>query len=185
MKTRKTETKSRSTYRYSYQDCDGRKKVVELRPGEQGITEAWIKKLHSMDDSEVYFNCKNGHPALTEKEKKEKTKWEQDNPGKKYPMDWNLSLNYLADDDNASPDKSSIIQDNTVAIPEASDTTERVHEVMNSMTDKQKKVIQLKLEGCSLTETAAIMGTSVPNVKKHLDKAIGFLKNNFKKRDGV
>jgi DNA-directed RNA polymerase specialized sigma24 family protein len=47
------------------------------------------------------------------------------------------------------------------------------------MTDKQKKAMQLKLEGYSLTETAAIMGTSVPNVKKHLDKAIEFLKNNF------
>jgi RNA polymerase sigma factor (sigma-70 family) len=150
---------------------------VELRPGEQGITEAWIKKLHSLDDSEVYFNCKNGHPSLTEKEKKEKAKWEKDNPGKTYPMDWNLSLNYLADDD--SPDKSAILQDNTVTIPEASDTTERVHEVMNSMTDKQKKAMQLKLEGYSLTETAAVMGTSVPNVKKHLDKAIEFLKNNF------
>ena len=177
MKTRKTATMNRGTYRYSYQDCDGQKKVVELRPGEQGVTEAWIKKLHSLDDSEVYYNCKNGHPSLTEKEKEEKAKWEKDNPGKNYPMDWNLSLNYLADDD--SPDKSAILQDNTVTIPEASDTTERVHEVMNSMTNKQKKAMQFKLEGYSLTETAAIMGTSVPNVKKHLDKAIEFLKNNF------
>ena len=179
MKTRKTETMNRGTYRYSYQDCEGQKKVVELRPGEQGVTEAWIKKLHSLDDSEVYYNCKNGHPSLTEKEKEEKAKWEKDNPGKTYPMDWNLSLNYLADSDNASPDKNAILQDNTVTIPEASDTTERVHEVMNSMTDKQRKAMQLKLEGYSLTETAAIMGTSVPNVKKHLDKAIDFLKNNF------
>lgn len=179
MKTRKTETKNRGTYRYSYQDCDGQRKVMELRPGEQGVTEAWIKKLHAMDDSEVYYNCKNGHPYLTEKEKMEKIKWEKDNKGKKYPMDWNLSLDYLADDDNSSPDKSIIMQDNTVTIPETSDTTEKVHKVMNSMTDKQKKAMQLKLDGYSLTETAVIMGTSVPNVKKHLDKAMEFLKNNF------
>ena len=179
MKKRKTETKDRGTYRYSYQDCDGQKKVVELRPGEQGITEVWIKKLHSMDDSEVYYNCKNGHPPLTAKKKAEKAAWEKDNQGAKYHMDWNLSLDYLAAEDNSSSDKQAIMRDNTVTIPEASDVTERVQKVMDSMTDRQRQAVKLKLDGYSLTETAAIMGTSIPNAKKHLDKALAYLKNNF------
>lgn len=178
MKTRKTVTKHRGTYRYFYQDCNGHTEVVELRPGEQGVTKAWIKLLHAFDDSEVYNNCKNGRPKLSAEEKTEKTSWEAEHPGEKYPGDWNLSLDYLAGDNN-SPDKSSIMRDNAVTMPEASYTTERVHEVMDLMTDKQKQVMQLNLDGYLLTEIAARMGTSIPNVKKHLDKAMAFLKNNY------
>ena len=48
------------------------------------------------------------------------------------------------------------------------------------MTEKQQLVYKLHvLEGYSFTEIARLMGTSIPNVKKHYDKAILYIKNNF------
>jgi RNA polymerase sigma factor (sigma-70 family) len=46
----KTSKKKRTSY--IYYDADGRK-VIELVPGQDGITEADIELLHSMDDEEV------------------------------------------------------------------------------------------------------------------------------------
>lgn len=59
---------------------------------------------------------------------------------------------------------------------------DRLYEVMESMTDKQREVIRMvKLEERTLTEVAAILGTSIPNVKKHLDKAIEHIRNIYYK----
>ena len=80
MKIRKTRQDRRETYRYeAYLENDNgeyTKECIELKPGTDGVTEAWIKTLHSLDDHEVYLNCKNGHPPLTEAEKAAKRKWE-------------------------------------------------------------------------------------------------------------
>ncbi len=46
----KTGQKNRTTYIYF--DADG-KKIIELKPGENGVTEAEIELLHSWDDMEV------------------------------------------------------------------------------------------------------------------------------------
>ena len=37
------------------------------------------------------------------------------------------------------------------------------------------------LEGYSLTEVAAIMGTSIPSIHKHKEKILKFIKENFKR----
>lgn len=46
----KTSQKNRTTYIYYNTDGD---KVVEIKPGENGVTEADIEYLHTMDDIEV------------------------------------------------------------------------------------------------------------------------------------
>jgi len=46
----KTSQKNRTSY--IYYNIDG-EKVVEIKPGENGVTEADIEYLHSMDDTEV------------------------------------------------------------------------------------------------------------------------------------
>lgn len=88
MKIRKTRQDRRETYRYeAYLENDNgkyTKECIELKPGTDGVTEAWIKTLHSLDDHEVYLNCKNGHPPLTEAEKVAKKKWEQEHEGETY-----------------------------------------------------------------------------------------------------
>jgi len=99
MKIRKTRQDRRETYRYeAYLENDNgeyTKECIELKPGTDGVTEAWIKTLHSLDDHEVYLNCKNGHPPLTEAEKAAKRKWEQEHEGETYGAGWNLSLDYM------------------------------------------------------------------------------------------
>ena len=58
MKIRKTRQEERSVYRYPVNVADEkggyRTEYITIRPGENGVTEADIKTLHSLDDSEVY-----------------------------------------------------------------------------------------------------------------------------------
>ncbi len=104
MKIHKTPKEKRTTYPYRF--CDGT--ASEIRPGEDGVTGVHIKMLYAEDDHEIYLNCKNGHPPLTESEKAAKAAWEKEHPGEKYPSGWNLSLDYLSSDDD-KPDKSRIL----------------------------------------------------------------------------
>ena len=57
MKIRKTRQDRRETYRYeAYLENDNgeyTKECIELKSGTDGVTEAWIKTLHSLDDHEV------------------------------------------------------------------------------------------------------------------------------------
>ena len=65
LRTRKTYQDDRMTY--SYEFADGDKYTLEI--DKDGITEVDIKLLHSLDDSEVYNNCKNARPGRTKEEK--------------------------------------------------------------------------------------------------------------------
>lgn len=48
------------------------------------------------------------------------------------------------------------------------------------MSDKQKQVYQYHvLEGLSFTKIAKLMGTSVPNVTKHFERAKNHIRKNF------
>lgn len=74
MKIHKTRNDERETYIYRF--SDGTK--VELNPGEDGVTEVDIKKLHALDDSEVYYNKKNLRPERTKEEKVEIDAWKKE-----------------------------------------------------------------------------------------------------------
>lgn len=79
MKICKTRIDERSIYRYPVDVADGkegyRTECITIRPGEDGVTEADIKTLHSLDDSEVYYNNKNLRPEKTEEEKATMESW--------------------------------------------------------------------------------------------------------------
>ena len=149
------------------------REFVELKLGEDGVTEVWIKTLHSLDDHEVYMNCKNARPPMTDAQKAEKREWEEEHPGEKYMKHWNLSLNYLSSDD-AAEDKSFMMKDSSYYSmdEDVPADVQRLRDVVETMTDKQKQVYTLHvLEGYSFTEISKIMQTSVPNVTKHFGKA--------------
>ena len=78
MRLRKTRQEERTTYTYTFTNADGNEERVTLKPGENGVTEADIKMLHSFDDSEVYYNLKNLKPKRTEEEKAEIEKWKKE-----------------------------------------------------------------------------------------------------------
>lgn len=206
MKIRKTRIDERSTYRYPVDVADGkggyRTEYITIRPGEDGVTEADIKTLHSLDDSEVYYNNKNLRPEKTEEEKVAMEIWRKQYvekvtiehgyaPGKDevedavkeaFPSNWNLSLDYIAGDDEEGSDKSKVLFEASVSMESLNPAADRLYEVMESMTDKQRDVLRMvKLEDRSLTEVAKILSTSIPNVKKHLDKAIEYIRKNYKK----
>jgi len=172
MKFRKTRSDRRGTYTFYFDDGSS----VTVSPGEDGVTEADIKVLHSLDDAEVYNNIKNSRPPMSDTEKAEKKKWEAAHPGETYPANWNLSLDYMAgeDSDDDNPDKSRVLAKVcTYMEPEYETEAEMLNRILWFLTDIQREVYRLvKIAGHTQTEAAKIMGTSIPNVNKHLRKAM-------------
>ena len=117
---------------------------------------------------------------MTDTQKAEKRDWEEAHPGEKYMKNWNLSLDYLSADDDAQ-DKSSVMKDNSYSMDEdVPADVQRLRDVVEIMTDKQKQVYQYHvMDGYSFTEIAKLMGTSVPNVTKHFEKAKDHIRKNF------
>lgn len=207
MKTRKTNTKKRNIYTYerliSNNNGGYEKEVIVIKPGENGVTVADIKMLHSMDDSEVYYNNKNLRPTRTAEEKAEIEAWKEEyirlfkskhgyEPNKDdvdyaaeehFPRNYNLSLDFDADGE-LEVDKSHLAE----ALSTTDDygfitndygfeMSEEMEHAFSTLTDKQRQVIRLMfIEGYTQSEIASMLGISSAGVKKHLDSAIVNLK---------
>ncbi len=203
MKTRKTNIKERNIYTYerllSNNNGGYEKEVIVVKPGENGVTEADIKMLHSMDDSEVYYNNKNMRPDRTAEEKAEIKAWKEEyirrfnlkhgyEPNKDdveyaanehFPRNYNLSL-YFDADGELEVDKSYIAE----ALSTTDDygfsgddygfeMSERTESMLSVLTDKQSQVVKLMFfGGYTQSEIASMLGISSAGVKKHLDKAL-------------
>ena len=209
MKIRKTRQDQRTEYRYLVQVEDGKGgyRVVynTIRPGdgdgEDIVTELHIQTMHSLDDSEVYYNTKNMRPQRSDSMKAEIAEWKRkyiadfvDKYGyephpfdveeelkERFPSNWNLSLDWEMDDENT--DGKSSVAAATAYVPESDNpVVERFHEVMAGMTELQQQALRLvELEGYTLKEAGEQMGTSPQNVKKHVDKAKKYIEENFYK----
>ena len=203
MRIYKTSKKERGVYKYTTTERTEKglyvEKTITLKPGENGVTELDIKILHSMDDSEVYYNLKNVRPERTKEEKAEIEVWKQkfvgdfkerygyepnkyiieDAVNDAFPRDYNLSLDFDADGD-IDPDKRLIASISDKESDEMFEWSERMEEVLSLLTDKQRLVINLMfVEGYKQSEIADLMSISSVAVKKHLDKAKEIIKNNF------
>ena len=207
MKIRKTNTAKRGTYTYTFTGADGNEERLILRPGEDGVTEAYIKMLHSLDDSEVYYNLKNIRPEKTAEEKAAIKEWKEeyikketayrgyaptddeveDAVKEQFPSNYNLSFDYdfgendAESDSDTAFDKSQLMYQAALTVEtEKSDETYRVHELMNEMTDKQREILVLtEFEGYSLTEVSKRIGIGIKNVKKQHNNALNYIKENF------
>ena len=166
MRFRKTRSDSRSTYIYRFDDGTS----VTLCPGENGVTEADIKMLHSLDDAEVYNNIKNSRPPMTSEEKVKKQRWQEGHSGERYSAGWNLSLDCAVSD---CKDKGRILYEVSAETEYEEETAEEMMKrVLWFLTDTQREVCRLvMLEGYTQTEVAKLTGTSIPNVNKHLKRA--------------
>ena len=203
MKIHKTNQKDRGVYKYTTTQRTGKgeyvEKIIVIKPGENGVTELDIKMLHSMDDSEVYYNLKNIRPERTEEEKAEIEKWKDKfisdfaarygyKPNKyiikdavkdAFSRNYNISLDFDADGD-IDPDKRLIASIADKESDEKFEWSERMEEVLSLLTDKQRLVINLMfVDGYKQSEIAELMNISSAAVKKHLDKAKEIIKNNF------
>lgn len=203
MRIHKTNQKDRGVYKYTTTQRTEKgeyvEKIIVIKPGENGVTELDIKMLHSMDDSEVYYNLKNARPERTKEEKAEIEKWKQkfvsdfkerygyepnkyiieDEVKDAFPRDYNLSLDFDADGD-IDPNKRFIATIADKSLDESVEWSEHMEEVLSLLTDKQRLVINLMfVEGYKQSEIADLMSISSAAVKKHLDKAKEIIKNNF------
>lgn len=205
MKIYKTNSKKRDTYTYTFTSADGKEERIVIRPRENGVTEADIKMLHALDDSEVYYNNKNLRPERTSKEKAEIKEWitkfvEEETakngyaPSKdeincavneRFPRNYNLSLEYdfSTDGSDSDFDKSRLLYQLAMSQNcDVSDKTERVRELIEELTEKQRVVLKLtEFDGWSFTDVSKQIGISVKNVKKHHDNAMKYIKENFSK----
>lgn len=203
MRIHKTNQKDRGVYKYTTTELtkDGKyvEKTVIIKPGEDGVTELDIKMLHSMDDSEVYYNLKNARPERTDEERAEIEKWImkfisdfkerhgyepnkyiiEDAVNDAFPRNYNLSLDFDNDGD-IDPDKRLIATIKSKDMNEEFEWSEHMEDILSLLTDKQRLVIKLMyVDGYKQSEIADLMNISSAAVKKHLDKAKETIKNNF------
>lgn len=203
MRTRKTNSNDRATYKYTScvrnEDGSYSEETIEIKPGENGVTEADIKMLHSMDDSEVYYNNKNLRPTRTAEEKAEIEAWKEEyirlfkskhgyEPNKDdveyaaeehFPRNYNLSLDFDAygelevDKSHLAEALSTTDDYGFITNDYGFEMSEEMENAFSMLTDKQRQVIHLMfIEGYTQSEIASMLGISSAGVKKHLDKAL-------------
>ena len=177
MKFRKTETKQRGSYVYYY----GKDEKITITPGKDGVTEMDIKLLHSLDDHEVYTNIKNSRPKMDEQEKAAVKKWEDAHPGEVAPKNWNISIDAFDDEEGTSQDKSKVLEEAYYSLQvEDSPKVERLRNVVEMLTPEQQELYQMEvIQGLSLTEGARILGTSIPNIHKRMNRIYDQIKKKF------
>ena len=170
---------------YSYEFANGDKYTLEI--DKDGITEADIKLLHSLDDSEVYNNCKNARPGRTKEEKDIIKAWRENfieefknNHGyepqksdldyyenEEFPRNYNLSL----DADLVNSDKSAI--ENMVVKNRDFEWTDKMLTAFEILTNNEKLVIEkIYLENMKKIDIAAEMGISNAMVTKYHKRAL-------------
>ena len=183
LRTRKTYQDDRMTY--SYEFANGDKYTLEI--DKDGITEADIKLLHSLDDSEVYNNCKNARPGRTKEEKDIIKAWRENfiedfknnygyEPQKsdidyyeneEFPRNYNLSL----DADLVNSDKSAI--ENMVVKNTEFEWPDEILTALEILTNNEKLVIEkIYLENMKKIDIASEMGISNAMVTKYHKKAL-------------
>lgn len=203
MRTRKTNSNDRATYKYTScvrnEDGSYSEETIEIKPGENGVTEADIKMLHSMDDSEVYYNNKNLRPNRTAEEKAESKAWKKQyiqqfkakhgyEPNKDdveyaaeehFPRNYNLSLDFDAygelelDKSHLAEALSTTDDYGFITNDYGFEMSEEMEHAFSTLTDKQRQVIRLMFfGGYTQSEIASMLGISSAGVKKHLDKAL-------------
>ena len=149
----KTSQKKRTNY--IYYTAEGTKIVIT--PGENGVTEADIELLHTMDDDEVDEQRRYDYRVTTHLDAYHDGEEEVANDRNKY----------LADD-TANPEQL-IIQAEDEA--EHQDTLDKLTKAMESLLPQQKELFQkVYLEKRSNTEIAAEEGVTEAAIRGRLKK---------------
>ena len=186
MKLHKTPQSRRSTYSYQFYDESGASEPhIIIRPGENDVTEIDIKRLHALDDSEVYYNIKSQRPEESKSKKAEKAIWRAqfiadfvskhgypphaqdvaDAVNEAFPKGWTTSLDELLDGDEDADgcgDKSAVLAD-LCTKDDSSESPQqgRLHELIDRLTPKEQEVYRrVLLNGEKKCAVAACLGIS-------------------------
>lgn len=188
MKLHKTHSKKRETYTFDFFHANGKPKLVTIRPGANGVTEIDIKTLHSLDDSEVYYNIKNRSPKPEEWQLKQIAEWENsfittftkmhgysptkdevaDAKSEAFPKNWISSLDQMLDPENEGyGDKSTLLYSLSSEVTDEPAYIERLHEIIEGMDPRWQFIYeQVLLEGVPKTEVAALLKISEARVRQ-------------------
>ena len=166
---RKTPRGQRGTYTYEF--ADGEK--ITVIPGAEGCTEIDIRRLHSIDDHEVYVNIKVSRPPVEEWEKRIREQWQREHPEEAMDKNWNLSMDIMTEDDGEEKEtgsvflKDALYQKSMEAATES--PVERMTEVVNSLKPRLQAVYQLAmLDGIPNSRVAAMLGVSEGLIRKDI-----------------
>lgn len=148
----KFKTKKTQRTTYIYRDASGRK-VAELIPGENGVTEEFITFLHSEDDSVHNSDKRDANHGLLHIE-------QMGNDGGDYNADKQSSLA----DDGANPE-TIFINDF-----EAAEESATFKAVWDRLTDGQRDLAIKKLQGRTNRDIAAEEGCTEQAIHNRLKK---------------
>ena len=187
MKLHKTRRDQRETYKYY--DANG-KLVIELKPGENDVTEADIRTLHLLDDKEVRSNLKYRHGDLKE-QKALAEKWKQEyieGFRNKYhrmptedeiaivmedsvPDNWIASIEEMTGDGDGLGDKAGFLYTLDEHDKKLPADVERLNEIIAAMPESWQKIYQLKyIEKYSNCDIAKMRGVTESAIRKTLGK---------------
>lgn len=200
MRIRKTKQKERGVYKYistvRAENGEYVEKTIILKPGEDGITELDIKRLHSLDDSEVYNNNKNLRPKRTKEEKEMMNRWKKAyiqkfieehgyEPNKEdvdyemeqaFPKNYNVSI----DNNDIDFDKSELGLHTAIHDDRDFEWSEKMLKIMEKMTTKQKEIINLMfIDELKQNEVAERLGISAAAVNTHFSKVKKIIRKYF------
>lgn len=198
----KTNWNQRNMYTYSFYDGKSVQHCT-LQVGKNGITQELIKLLHSLDDSEVYYNLKNRRPELEPWEQKSITIWKfqfsesfiQQNgyaPTDEIvdsvlqdvsPKNWIASLEeIMAGNDTTSglSDKSLLLSD-TSAFKDDTELAdiERLHDIISAMKPKWQQIYHdYVIMGLTKTEIAQQRNVSETCIRKTIKKILAVISSD-------
>ena len=185
MKTIKTRSDKRSTY--TYIDANGKK--YTLKPGDIDpdtgyvLTEEDIKRLHRMDDNEVYNNVKNTRAPIQDWEKPILDAWKKDHPGMELPTRMHISIDISVENDEGKDEDTDkgLVAKASMAVAEVEDPMlERLHEVVEMLEPVRRLLYQrVIVDEESLTVIAEEEGVSVTAIHNRIEKIKKFIQKNF------
>ena len=143
MRQYKTSKKNRATY--TYYSADG-KKLMELVPGENGVTEADIAMLHEQDDLEYNAQRREDYHA---------------------PVHYD---SYTVSDGPYLTDIDSSPEDLILGALDASERKAAIRMLWNALLPQQRELVMKKLRGMSNTDIAAAEGVTEAAVRNRLKK---------------
>ncbi len=201
MKLHKTPQSQRNTYTYQFYDADGNPEPrITIQPGENGVTEVDIKRLHALDDSEVYYNIKSRRPEENDTLKAQRAVWrehyisdfirvhgyephEQDvvsAVNEAFPKGWVASLDELLDGDDEHDgygDKSSVfatlcLSNNSGKSPQV----ECLYALIADLPEKEQEIFRrVLLDGerkCNVAADLSISDVRVSQITKKIQRLI-------------
>lgn len=175
MKFRKTAQNQRGTYKYEFTSKIG-KCICELKPGENGLTDADIYQLHKIDDREVDHNS-YWKPQLGWSEETKRT-WKEEHPEEKLPSTTPLSLSYNFNQ-NQESDKQMLKDPFYQAPVFPEHFYDHLHELMGQLPEMQRRCLELEFAGYKNKEITEKLGLSKATVSEHLKKAKKFIKDHY------